>query len=193
MLSLAEGAPLLRDPGGSNGVNVSLLPMLLTWFGKSFQVSSTASNQVCAAGWLRCSCKLSAQHGRIYVTLFSQWSWIRALLEFDTFPHWAPRRQRPADLSAAVENGGGSSGGSNRACGLGPALEQLHRAAAAKAGTAEELSILFVALLRASGCLVRSVRCGLCNAPRVSHGLRFDPHHVSLHRWGLRLAVWQLT
>ena len=43
--------------------------------------------------------------------------------------------------------------------GLPGAVERLHAAAAARAGTGEELAMLFVALLRALGLAVRSVRC----------------------------------
>lgn len=43
--------------------------------------------------------------------------------------------------------------------GLELVLERLQRAAAERAGGAEELATLFVALLRATGCLVRCARC----------------------------------
>ena len=43
--------------------------------------------------------------------------------------------------------------------GLETVVEQLQGAAAARAGTAEQLQALFVALCRAQSLLVRSVRC----------------------------------
>ena len=43
--------------------------------------------------------------------------------------------------------------------GLPGAVERLRAAAAARAGMGEELAMLFVALLRALGLAVRSVRC----------------------------------
>ena len=47
------------------------------------------------------------------------------------------------------------------ATGVETVIQQLQTAAVARAGTAEQLQALFVALCRAQGLLVRSVRCAL--------------------------------
>ncbi len=59
----------------------------------------------------------------------------------------------PDDPNSALRAGG------RGAAGLPPLLERLQEAAAARRGTAESLAALFVALLRAAGCLVRLARC----------------------------------
>lgn len=79
----------------------------------------------------------------------------------------------PADLSTELRRRGGSG---NSTAGLAPLLTRLQEAAEKREGTPEELATLFVALLRATGCLTRLVRC--LNCPLAS--LRIKQNDGSL-------------
>lgn len=60
--------------------------------------------------------------------------------------------------TASQQNGGEAEDLTVPSDGLATVLDQLQAAAVAKQGSAEQLQVLFVALCRAHGMLVRSVR-----------------------------------
>ena len=65
-------------------------------------------------------------------------------------------QQLPGPFQASPAHDGDLAGAAN---GVETVVEQLQGAAAARAGTAEQLQALFVALCQAQSLLVRSVRC----------------------------------
>lgn len=65
-------------------------------------------------------------------------------------------QQLPGLVQASPADGDDPAGAAN---GVETVVDQLQGAAAARAGTAEQLQALFVALCRAQSLLVRSVRC----------------------------------
>lgn len=79
-------------------------------------------------------------------------AWFRG--EFRATPPATEEAELPDDLSMELPR----RGRSGNAAGLPPLLARLQEAVEKREGTAEELAALFVALLRAAGCLTRLVR-----------------------------------